>query len=81
MEEALLASAEEDQAVERWEQDMVGGPRRRGSPAAGEEEAVETGKEGMRVWREGGKWIWMDWVWVENEHGGVFKPGRVVEGQ
>jgi len=35
VEEALLASAEEDQAVERWEHDMAAaGPRRRGSPAA-----------------------------------------------
>jgi len=37
--EALLASDEEDQAVERWEHDMAaaagGGPRRRGSPAGG----------------------------------------------
>jgi hypothetical protein len=54
----VLASADEDQAVERWEHDMAAAPRRRGSPAAaaaGEEEV-----EG-----KGGKWDWMDWIRVE----------------
>jgi hypothetical protein len=55
--EALLASAEEDQAVDRWEQDMAGGPRRRGSPAA--EEVEGRGRDG----REGNGFGWIGFGW------------------
>lgn len=30
---------------------------------------------GGRGGREGGKWIWMDWVWVEIEHGWGIQAG------
>jgi len=75
--EALLASAEEDQAVERWEHDMAAaaGPRRRGSPAGGgarggsrrdRQGRGRNGREGNGFGRIGFGW--------RGEHGGVFKP-------
>jgi hypothetical protein len=77
VEEALLASAEEDQAVERWEHDMAGCWWIRGD---GDQHRRRRRRRGE--WREGGEaggregngfgWIGFGW---RLSTGGVFKPG------